>query len=187
MPIKLTMSPLPEDPKQLNAVRALYDSSFPDDERIPWKMLLKLQNENRLLHVFYMEHTLAAFTCLFLYRDIAYLSYLTVSEDMMNHGIGSAVLEHIKAALPQHRIVIDIEELNKDSDNYEERLRRRNFYLRCGFEPSGIGYYYYHVRYELLCCNGPISGDDFRNLLLYHWGPRSKSALFYPLKDISSE
>ena len=184
---ELRMSVLPENTEELNAVRALYDSSFPDDERIPWNMLLKLQNEYRLLNAWYMDHTLAGFTCLFLYRDIVYLSYLAVPEAMRDHGIGTRILTMLRNVFPERTIVIDIEELRKDAENYEERVRRRNFYLRCGFETSHIGYHYYNVSYELLCCGGMISAEDFRDLLLFHWGPRASSARFYALEDTSSE
>ncbi|MBR3349097.1 MAG: GNAT family N-acetyltransferase [Solobacterium sp.] len=164
-------------------VRRLYDASFPDDERIPWPVLTAGLNEHRRMYVHFDEGTFIGLSYVFLSRDIAYLGYLAVEEHLRLRGYGSQILQALRSELSDFRFVIDIEVVTKEAGNYAERKKRREFYLRNGFVSTGAGYYFYHVDYELLCAGAMVTADEFRDLIIEHWGHRARHAVFKVLKS----
>ncbi len=58
-------------------------------------------------------------------------------------------------------IALDIEAAEIDAPNFSQRLKRKKFYARNGFESSGYGYQYENISYEVL-----KKGDDFKAMEL---------------------
>jgi len=161
-----------------NRIRELYERSFPKDERIPFVRLLRFLNEERIMEAVYCDGELIGMTYVFLDEDIIYLAYLCVREDWRDQGLGTRILKHLYDAYPERRFIIDIEETRKEDENYEEELKRRSFYLRNGFESTGIFYRFYNVDYELLSSGGALNRQEWQALLAKHWGVRAKRALY---------
>jgi GNAT superfamily N-acetyltransferase len=165
----------------LKEIRRLYDASFPDDERIPWKRIFAMLGETRRMYAYYDDALFVGLGYLFIHKNIAYLGYLAVEEELRGRGYGSEILRCILQEMKAYKTVIDIEVVDEKAENYEERLKRKNFYLHSGFEPTGVGYYFYNVDYELLSANGRVSAEEYRNLILEHWGPIAANAVFKKL------
>lgn len=170
-----------QNSKDLQEIHRLYDASFPDDERIPWKRIFSMLSGTRRMYAWYDGSLFVGLSYLFIHKNIAYLGYLAVEEHMRAHGYGTQILQSTLSALPEYKIVIDIEIVDEEADNYAERLSRRNFYLHNGFESTGVGYYFYNVDYELLSANGKVSAQEYLDLILEHWGPIAASAVFKEL------
>lgn len=170
--------PVNEKLKEYEEVHRLYDASFPDDERIPWHRLLKKNDESRQMRAWFDNDQLVGLSYVFVHGNIAYLGYLAIEENLREKGYGSMVLKEICSAFEEYKVVIDIEIVTEEADNYEERLRRREFYMRCGFERTGVGYYFWYVDYELLSIHGIVTEAEFRDLIIAHWGPFAKRAVF---------
>ena len=164
--------------KDIKELRRLYDASFPDDERIPFDRVLSSLSQDRVMKAYYDENDLVGLTVVFLCDDLAYLSYICVEENIRHKGYGSQIIEYIKEEYKDYRIVLDIEEIIKDSDNYIERVKRKEFYLNNGFKESGVFYYFYHVNYELLVWNGEIFKEDWQKIIEKHWGKIAKKAIY---------
>lgn len=66
---------------------------------------------------------------------------------------------------PDTRIVVDIEveEDSKDAEELERRNRRRDFYLRNGFDSSPVDYVWQGEHYRLLSAGGTVTEKDFRD------------------------
>ncbi len=179
----LTIKTASADLKELDEIRRLYNSSFPDDERIPWHRLFHQLDESHIMNIFYEADTPVGMSYLFLHENLVYLGYLAVEEKLRSRGYGTAILHMIQEIWKNHKIVIDIEVIDPSADNYEERVSRKQFYLHNGFEETRTGYYFYHVDYELLSCSGIVNADEFRSLILKHWGPIAQNAVFKNLKE----
>jgi GNAT superfamily N-acetyltransferase len=170
-----------ENTDNLQEIHRLYNASFPDDERIPWKRIFSMLGETRRMYAYYDGDVFAGLSYLFIHREIAYLGYLAVEETLRNQGYGTQILKCILKELSGYKIVIDIEAVIEEADNYEERLKRKNFYLHNGFESTGVGYFFYNVDYELLSANGKVSAQEYLDLILEHWGPIAANAVFKKL------
>ena len=164
--------------KDIKEINRLYDASFPDDERIPFKRLINNLDTDKVMYVYYDNDLLVGMTFLYLYNDLAYLSYICVEENLRDKGYGSKILEKVIDDFKDYRIVLDIEEVVSESDNYKERKRRKDFYLKNGFESANIFYHIYHVDYEILHYGKDVNKDDWHSIIRKHWGIFAESATY---------
>ncbi|MBQ1478019.1 MAG: GNAT family N-acetyltransferase [Erysipelotrichaceae bacterium] len=163
----------------LKEMRRLYNASFPDDERIAFRRLLKELSPERKMYAYYEGEELVGLSYLFFHEDLVYLSYICIEESLRDKGYGSEVLQIILEDLKDHRIALDIEEVKEGTENEEERKRRKAFYLRNGFVSSGVFYRIYHVDYEILCAHGEVKKEDWHALIRKHWGSFADTAVYY--------
>ena len=154
----------------LKQIRKLYNSSFPGDERIPFTHLMNTLGKDRIMQAYYEYEALVGLTVVFLTDDVAYLSYICVEPALQDQGYGTEILKSVMDEYHDCRIVIDIEESYRDDPDKEDRLRRRAFYIRNGFETTEMYYVFYGVEYELLSWNGTISWEDWQKTIHKHWG-----------------
>ena len=59
--------------------------------------------------------------------------YLAVNDKIRSKGYGSAILQCIKQRFSNKAIALNIEPLDPKSDNYAQRIKRFEFYLKNGF------------------------------------------------------
>ena len=120
------------------------------------------------MHAYYEDEKLVGLTVMFLAYDIAYLSYICIEPSLQDRGYGTRILDMLKETYRDYRMTIDIEETDSDSDNLEDRLRRKAFYVRNGFESTEVYYTYNGVEYEILSWNGIISKEDWQKTIEKH-------------------
>ena len=145
-------------------VKALYESAFPANERIPIKHLLddKIKRE---FWAFFDEETFCGFSSSISHGDITNIVYFAVVPELRCRGYGSKILQAIRRQHPDTRIVVDIEveEDSKDADELERRNRRRDFYQRNGFDASPVEYHWQGEHYRLLSAGGTVTEKEFRD------------------------
>ena len=164
--------------KDYREFKRLYDASFPDNERIPFLRLYTQMDETRVFYAYYEKEKLIGLSFFYLLDDLAYLSYLAVEEKLRGQGYGSKILQRIKEDYRDCRIVLDIEEVKEDAGNYEERRKRKDFYLHNGFVSAGIFYHIYHVDYEILVANGTACKEDWHRIISRYWGKFADNAVY---------
>ena len=107
------------DIKTLLKVRRLYLDSFPDFERLPfWVLLYKSQKNDSNLYVIYDDEKFVGLMNLAYYEDIVYLYYLAIDPSQQSQGYGSKILHYLKDTYPDKRILLNIEKVEKASENY---------------------------------------------------------------------
>ena len=165
----------------LPQVKALYETAFPENERIPIKHLLddKIKREfwaffDDTLRKNHGEkgdseiaapHTFCGFSNSITHGNITNIVYFAVVPELRSRGYGSQILQAIREKHPTSRIVVDIEveEDSKDAEELERRNRRRNFYQRNGFEASPVDYVWQGEHYRLLSAGGTVTEKEFRD------------------------
>ena len=159
-------------------IQRLYERSFPENERIPFHILLKQKRSQALFFSVYECEKLVGLYHIFLGDEVNYLSYICVDHVFQDQGAGTAILKHIHDTYADKPIVVDIEEVNPDDDNYIEEVRRRLFYEKNGYTSTGIFYHFFDVDYELLSYGGIVSRQMWIDLTLKIWGQRAKGARY---------
>lgn len=139
----------------------MYERAFPPGERRPIETLLKRGGEEGDFIAFYDGSVFCGFANLLTWRDITHILYFAVDEDLRGMGYGTRALETIRSLKPENRILADIEVAYPGSGNNEQRIRRKEFYLRNGYMESGITYRWREESYEILVNGGPVSEDEF--------------------------
>ena len=153
-------------------VKALYESAFPANERIPIKLLLDDKIKREFWAFFDKEDGKNAATPRFCgfsnsitHGSITNIVYFAVVPELRSRGYGSQILQVIREQHPDTRIVVDIEveEDSKDAEELERRNRRRDFYLRNGFGSSPVDYVWQGEHYRLLSAGGSVTEKEFRD------------------------
>ena len=58
------------------------------------------------------------------------------------------------------------EEIDPNAENYAQRIRRKNFYLRNGFHETGHYTLLQEERFEVVCSTGTLHTEAFKDLLV---------------------
>ncbi|TGY66449.1 GNAT family N-acetyltransferase [Dubosiella muris] len=146
-------------------IQSLYRHSFPPNER---KDLVKLIDDDRFAKVvsFHDEAQWVGFASLLIVRSIVHIIYFCVEPKLRDKGYGSRILQTIQTAHPDQAILVDIETIHEHIDNREQRVRRKAFYLRNGYQETNIQYTWQNESYEILSAQKTITPDDFQRF----WG-----------------
>ena len=132
------------------ALRLLYESAFPDEERIPWNDLLRLVSEMPLEFAEYRDgEELLGLTIVYPRPRLSWFWYFAVPEQRRGRGIGQCILSALLARS-------DMEDPGQpDAPNPEQRRRRAAFYRRNGFRETVVGKSFGPVAMTIL-----LRGDD---------------------------
>jgi ribosomal protein S18 acetylase RimI-like enzyme len=121
--------------ERVEQIRVLYESAFPPDERMPFERVLQKRDAGTmtLLSIENADGEFLGFANITLCFDVLALNYFAILPEHRGKGFGTEVIVELKKRHPDRSIVIDIEDDDVDSDNAEQRKRRRAFYERLGF------------------------------------------------------
>ena len=156
----------------LPQVKALYESAFPANERIPIKHLLDDKIKREFWAFFDKDNgenaaapKFCGFSNSITHGSITNIVYFAVEPELRSRGYGSQILQAIRRQHPDTRIVVDIEveENSKDAEELERRNRRRDFYQRNGFDASPVDYVWQGEHYRLLTAGGTVTEKEFRD------------------------
>lgn len=152
-------------------IKELYLSAFPKEERAPFRMLV---SKSKLDFVdwwsIYDNDTYVGMFYVLYNDDLVYLFYFAIMESMRGSGYGTKSLELLKQHYKGKRIFLSIEEVVCTADNYLERVKRKEFYERCGFVSLGSKVKEGGVIYELLGIGGPVNNTEYTELIVSWMG-----------------
>lgn len=143
-------------------IERLYRAAFPREERVPMDTLLEADGPYDFIAC-YDGAVLCGFYSALTFGDITHILFLAVEEKLRDHGYGSQILAEIGKAYAGNRVILDVEMVDPEADNNEQREQRIAFYLRNGYHHSGISYGWSGVMYEILILDGTISEEEFWN------------------------
>lgn len=134
----------------------LYMRAFPATERKPFAIIRRMCRRGKTdVWVLRRDGAFAGFATTINGDGLILLDYLAVTQRLRGQGAGSAALAILAEAYDGCGIFVEIESPFEPGDDQCERLRRRAFYQRCGFEPCRTLAEVFGVPMELLglrCC-----------------------------------
>ena len=148
----LELKDLKNNKQYYENAKKLYNTAFPPAERIPFVILYrKAKGSNVTFFAVTQGDEFKGLVYTVWFNDIVFIFYLAVSPDARGNGIGSKILSLVKDKFPNCRLVLNIEALDENAENNDERIKRREFYVKNGF--FGAGYYVreYSVIFEYMC------------------------------------
>lgn len=147
-------------------VFGLYRSAFPKEERFPFLFLqmMKLRRSCRFLS-YYKDGILAGLSFTVEGPEMVFVLYLAVSANVRSRGYGSEILSSLKDRYKKP-LTLNIEPLDEDAANAEERKRRFSFYERNGFSNTGYLLQDSQMTYTVLSTAEDFSVEDYTKALL---------------------
>lgn len=144
---------------------------FPESELKPLKMILSGM-ERGVYEVmgYYKEQKLAAY-CYFIkstVSDTLLLDYFAVTGEMRNNGIGSEVLEQLKAYAVNagKQLILEVEnpEYEKNEEKRTLMERRIGFYKRNGMKLSGVSCTFADNEYRIFYLGDEQTNEQVKNI-----------------------
>lgn len=159
-------------------VRQLYIEAFPKEERLPWWLLrLNARRQGIDLTAWVENGELCAMTASVTTDKAHFLLFFAVAADRRGQGIGSRVLAQLKDAYPA--VVLNVETLTPEAPNYDQRLRRFDFYRRNGLLDTGWHVWEVGGKFRVLSTQPmdvPGYKEIFKKLSLGFWDVKLKEA-----------
>ncbi len=120
--------------KNYKLVKSLYKEVFPKSERYPF-IILNLLSKRKMIEFtsYYDESVFVGFTYNIIYKSNVFVLYLGIDPKLQSKGYGSKILTLIKSKYKDKNIILNTEQVDKESSNYNQRVRRYNFYMKNGF------------------------------------------------------
>ncbi len=157
------------DRKAKKYIKKLYRISFPPEERAPFYLLSR---KARLKNVdwlgIYDKEQCIGFFYILNYLDLSYVFYFAIDYNMRGRGYGTKALAELKNQYQNRRLFLAIEQTEKNAPNYDERVKRKNFYARSGLTAIGGKVREGNVIYELIGTGGSVKKEEY-HLLIHSW------------------
>lgn len=157
----ITMKPLGTTQGDTKKAKALYYRAFPKNERRPFPELAENRLGNTEMVCFYDDDSFLGMACLLNSPHLSHIIYLAVEDSLRGQGYGARMLDLLHQSKGGKRVMVDIELPNPQAENAPQRIRRKSFYLRAGYEETSIRYRWRQEHYEILSYGGQISEQEY--------------------------
>jgi len=149
----------------------LYRRAFPRSERKPVSIIRKKQKEGTT-DVWYLERDghFVGLAATINSPKIVLVDYLAIHDRYRDNGNGSQALKKLREQYTGRGVFVEIECLYEDADNYEERRRRKQFYLRNGMTEMHTTAKLFGVDMELLGYGCQLSFEEYREFYRANYG-----------------
>jgi ribosomal protein S18 acetylase RimI-like enzyme len=159
--------------KDFKQIKRLFITAFPKEERPPFFVLKqKRKSGTGELLVAKDNNKFVGFIHLVHYKDLIYLFFFAIHQDLRGKGYGSQVLQQLIAKYKDKRIFLAREPLDDNADNNAQRISRRQFYIKNGFTDLPIHIVEADYVFDAMGVNCQISAKDYLDLML-NWGGKS--------------
>lgn len=151
--------------KDYQKLKNLYHKSFPKIEKLPFSVLrvMALKPNIDFLAV-YDDQLFIGLLYLVNYKETTLLYYFAVDQNIRSKGYGSEILRWIKNN-KRSSISLIMETVYEECDNLEQRIHRKNFYIRNGFVDTGYYMKDYSGTFDILSTDKDINPKEFIRLL----------------------
>lgn len=147
--------------QELPEIKRLYKSAFPAEERKPFRLLQYKQRRGVCEILTIDDGGFAGLAVSLIHGDIVLIDYYAIGEQTRGRGTGSRAIAQLCERYVGKRVVLEIEAPDDTAENGEQRVRRKRFYLRNGFEETGILLRVYGTDMELLTHGGSVSLAEY--------------------------
>ncbi|MFR8104080.1 MAG: GNAT family N-acetyltransferase [Clostridia bacterium] len=148
-------------------VKRVYVDSFSKEERMPFSIMIFL---TKITHTdflaFYDKNTLCGFVYSATIKNITFIMFFAVDKNIRSKGYGSKILEEMQRLYPKNKIVISIERCDVEATNINDRIRRKNFYLKNGYIDTGYLIELSKIEQEIIIKNGTFDKDELFNFFV---------------------
>lgn len=158
----MKMLKITKDSKYVNKIKHIYESSFPEIERIDFDEIINCKFPNSKLLGIFNDKALIGFSYISTLGDFAYIIYLAIEQEQRNKKYGSEALKEIYNLYKDKTKVLCVEKPVSEADLSTRRIEfyKRNGYELADFEFDIMGQTYYSMY------NGEYDKQKFIDFLL---------------------
>lgn len=154
------------DEYTLSAIRELYEDAFPESEKKPFGIILDRRKLGTVEVLALIDEggefsglAITAVNC-----ELVLLDYFAIAPEKRGRGIGAQALKMLQKRYTGRRFVLEIEDDAVPADNTCDRVRRKQFYLRCGMEIMPYRVSLFGIEMLILTYGGPVKFDEYHGI-----------------------
>lgn len=164
--MELTVEDITQSSRFWDEVNILAKEAFPPEEYLSPAALVDMASENGFdLLALIDRDSFVGFMVVKTYKTLAYLFFLAIKASCRSQGYGSRAIATLKAEYPNKKHTVDFEMIDPFASNYDQRVKRRDFYLRCGYQETGLFLSYLGVDYEVFCMDSMFDPEEFKEMM----------------------
>ena len=162
--MRLTSQLITETFPDLDKVERLNIEAFPEEERIPLSEFLRYtDNDDGHFFAFYNEEEFVGFAFAISNTKAFYVSFFAIMPHLRSHGYGQEIIEKL-VEFYQRTMLLEVERLDEECDNLEQRQARMDFYIRNGFKTANAFLEYEDLSFEILYRGEGFDEEAYRDI-----------------------
>lgn len=147
-------------------IKRLYKTAFPKEERGPLFLLHRKAKKGKAKFSAVMDgEKFVGLTFIAGKGDVVTLMFLAVADKERGKGYGGRILECVRERYKGKRLFLNIEVVDPQAENYEQRRSRKVFYERNGFEGLDYRVREAGVPYEMLAVGGYVTKEEYESVM----------------------
>jgi len=151
------------DIKQL---KKIYEEAFPANERAPFWLLIRRAFQHRAdFWSLYDNDTWTGLAYVVTHADLAYIFYFAIDKELRGKNYGTAAIKAILEQYPGRRVFLALEDWEEKCENKEQRIKRHNFYLRCGLKDLPYKLQEATVIYRIMGIGGTVEAEEYKSMI----------------------
>lgn len=163
--MSINFIPAVADKEHSTQIESLYENAFPKSERAPfWFLRHKAKQSDVSFNSLYEDESWIGLIYMSEYEDILLVLYFAIDASCRSGGYGTKVLTALREDHLDKRIVLTIEPIDEQADNYEQRVKRKRFYEKNGFTSAGIIVEGLGQAFEMLISGGSVTPEEVRTV-----------------------
>ena len=144
-------------------VYRLYRKAFPVSERKPFSVIRNMFQKGSVdVWRFTRDGKFAGLVTTVNGKENILIDYLAVDENQRGKGIGGEILQQMKAHYGDKGLFLEIESTWESGDDQQQRLCRKRFYEKCGFQSMEVSVWLFGVKMELMGLDCELSYEQYR-------------------------
>lgn len=148
----------------LEKVEKLNIEAFPEEERVSLSEFLRYQDrDDAHFFAFYNEEEFVGFAFAISNQKAFYISFFAIMPHLRSHGYGKEIIEKL-IDFYQRTMILEVERLDEDCDNLEQRKARMDFYLQNGFKTANAFLEYEGLSFEILYRGDRFDEEAYQNI-----------------------
>lgn len=164
--MNLKLIRLNPDSKDRKYFEQINNEAFPLSERMSFDEIFAFATHtNTDILGIYNDENPIGFAVLLKNEECGYIYFIAIDSRKRGEGYGSATMQKMMELYPELQLVLDFEVIDENAENNEQRVRRKNFYLRNGFHETGNYTMLRDDRFEVVCSGGELRKAALKDLL----------------------
>mgnify|MGYP002768939630 FL=1 len=152
-------------------VKHLFVTAFPREERPPmWMLTRRCRQGKARFRAVVDSGRFVGLTYVIGDDRVKTLMFLAIDESARDGGYGSAILKKVRTEYPDQKLFLNIEPLDENAPNYDQRCRRKAFYERNGLSCLDYQVREAGVTYEMMTYGEYVTRDEYEEVMRVMYG-----------------
>ncbi len=146
----------------------LLNRLFPKKELYPMWILMFIASFKKCKFIsYYHDDEFIGISYTIEFKQIVHIKYLAVDDNIHSNGYGSKIIKILKENYNNKTMTLFIETVDENEVNYEQRVKRLNFYLKNGFSDIGISAMDKKPYVDILCTDSSYSLKQCKKMMRF--------------------